>query len=83
MTKRLRPFVAFVISAAVLFWTPVSADTPALHLTYTEFKLPNGLTVILHEDHRVPVVTVNVWHNVGSAREHDRDGRASPICSSI
>jgi zinc protease len=35
--------------------------------------LPNGLTVILHEDHSVPLVTVNVWYHVGSARE--RTGR--------
>jgi zinc protease len=33
------------------------------------FKLPNGLTVILHEDHSVPTVAVNVWYHVGSARE--------------
>jgi zinc protease len=49
---------------------PAAAQAPALHLDYTEFKLANGLTVILHEDHSVPIVTVNVWHNVGSAREH-------------
>ena len=33
------------------------------------FTLANGLTVILHEDHSVPVVAVNVWYHVGSARE--------------
>ena len=33
------------------------------------FTLPNGLTVILHEDHSVPMVAVNVWYHVGSARE--------------
>jgi zinc protease len=44
-----------------------------LEVTYTQFRLPNGLNVILHEDHSVPIVTVNVWHNVGSARE--RPGR--------
>src|SRR5712692_1481532 len=37
---------------------------------YTQFTLPNGLHVILHEDHSVPIVTVNVWYHVGSAREH-------------
>src|SRR5260221_1361241 len=40
------------------------ADVP-----YTQFNLPNGLHVILHEDHTVPLVTVNVWYHVGSARE--------------
>ena len=33
------------------------------------FRLPNGLTVILHEDHSVPVVAVNIWYHVGSANE--------------
>jgi zinc protease len=44
--------------------------TPApLEVKYTQFTLPNGLHVILHEDHRVPVVSVNVWYHVGSDRE--------------
>jgi len=40
-----------------------------LQLPYTQFTLPNGLHVILHEDHSVPIVSVNVWYHVGSARE--------------
>ena len=40
-----------------------------LDVSYTQFDLPNGLHVILHEDHTVPLVTVNVWYHVGSARE--------------
>src|SRR6266699_5195074 len=44
-----------------------------IQLPYSQFTLPNGLHVILHEDHSVPVVTVNVWYHVGSARE--RPGR--------
>jgi zinc protease len=55
--------------------TPAAAQ-PAkagLDVPYTQFNLPNGLHVILHEDHRVPLVTVNVWYHVGSARE--RPGR--------
>jgi zinc protease len=42
---------------------------PALTVPYTQFTLPNGLHVILHEDHTVPLATVNVWYHVGSARE--------------
>ena len=38
-------------------------------MPYTQFTLPNGLTVILHEDHSVPLVSVNVWYHVGSANE--------------
>src|SRR3984893_12125469 len=44
-----------------------------LDVPYAQFRLPNGLTVILHEDHKVPLVTVNMWYHVGSARE--RTGR--------
>jgi len=42
---------------------------PKLEVKYTKFTLPNGLTVILHEDHTVPVATVNMWYHVGSANE--------------
>lgn len=45
----------------------------AIAVPYTTFTLPNGLTVILHEDHSVPVVSVNVWYHAGSANE--RPGR--------
>ncbi len=49
---------------------PATAQpAPRLQVPYTEFTLPNGLHVILHEDHTVPVVSVNTWYHVGSARE--------------
>ncbi|MEE9225446.1 MAG: pitrilysin family protein [Bacteroidota bacterium] len=38
-------------------------------IKYEKYELPNGLDVILHEDHSVPIVGVNVWYHVGSARE--------------
>src|SRR2546428_7322548 len=71
------------ILLAVAFATPALAQSPAtsstppavsmaapkIELSYTQFTLPNGLHVILHEDHSVPVVTVNMWYHVGSARE--------------
>ena len=54
---------------------PAAAQTPAaraIQLPYSEFTLPNGLRVILHEDHSVPMVTVNMWYHVGSAREKEK-----------
>src|SRR5476649_2370759 len=49
---------------------PAAAQTPPrLEVKYTQFTLPNGLHVILHEDHSVPMVSVNMWYHVGSARE--------------
>lgn len=44
-----------------------------LELPYETFTLANGLQVIVHEDHRVPLVAVNLWYRVGSMNE--RPGR--------
>ncbi len=45
---------------------PVSA---AFDVPYVKHVLPNGLTLIIHEDHDAPVAAVNVWYHVGSANE--------------
>ncbi len=42
-------------------------------LAFQKYELPNGLDVILHEDHSTPIVTVNLWYHVGSKDE--RPGR--------
>lgn len=49
----------------------VSAASPQARLSvpYERFVLPNGLNVILHEDHTTPIVTVSVWYHVGSGNE--------------
>src|SRR5438045_8766041 len=44
-------------------------SSQALHVPYQTFTLPNGLQVLLHEDHSVPLVSVNVWYHVGSSDE--------------
>ena len=58
--------------------TPAPLQLECLHA----FTLPNGLHVILHEDHSVPIVSVNVWYHVGSANESARAAPASRTCSS-
>jgi zinc protease len=45
----------------------------SIDLPFTKRTLPNGLDVIVHEDHHVPIVAVNVWYHVGSKNE--RPGR--------
>lgn len=40
-------------------------------IPYEKYQLPNGLTVIVHEDHSDPVVYVDVTYHVGSAREQE------------
>jgi zinc protease len=46
-----------------------SSAIPIPDIPYTEFVLPNGLTVIVHEDHKAPIVAVNTWYHVGSKNE--------------
>lgn len=71
------PCRSFLPGVAAVLIDPLSAQQPPapaattarLTVPYELFRLPNGLTVILHEDHSVPQVAVNVWYHVGSARE--------------
>jgi zinc protease len=44
-------------------------DIPIPDIPYTKFILKNGLTVLVHEDHKAPIVTVNTWYHVGSKNE--------------
>jgi zinc protease len=48
------------------------ADQGLPSLPVVHYTLPNGLQVILHEDHATPTVTVNVWYHVGSKDEPER-----------
>ena len=40
-----------------------------IDIPYQKFVLANGLTLIVHEDHKAPIVAVNVWYHVGSKDE--------------
>jgi zinc protease len=46
-----------------------AADPPRVPFSFEKTKLGNGLELILHEDHRTPIVTVNLWYHVGSKDE--------------
>jgi zinc protease len=48
-----------------------------INIAFEKYTLSNGLDVILHEDHSIPVAAVNVWYHVGSQNEEpDRTGFA-------
>jgi zinc protease len=52
-----------------------AAQAPSAgRIAFEQFMLPNGLHVIFSEDHSTPVVTVDVWYEVGSRNE--RPGRS-------
>ena len=46
-----------------------AADVPDVTIEYDKFKLNNGLTVVVHEDRKAPIVAVSVWYKVGSKDE--------------
>lgn len=82
--RALAPLILAVAAPlAASAGTPASAPAPGsatasapaapaavkLDIPFEKYVLPNGLTVILHEDHRTPIVAVNVWYHVGSKDE--------------
>src|SRR5271157_5670530 len=45
------------------------AQAQDIDIPYQKFVLENGLTLIVHEDHKAPIVAVNLWYHVGSKNE--------------
>ena len=63
--RPVAPLLAIVLSVSA-----TSAVAERLSVPYEMFRLPNGLTVIVHEDHSAPDrLASNTWYHVGSARE--------------
>ncbi len=52
-----------------LFLVPAAIADEPLKVENEHYTLPNGLKVVLHEDHSIPMVSVNVWYRVGSKNE--------------
>lgn len=46
-----------------------AAPSPVPDILYTKYTLRNGLTLLVHEDHKAPIAAVNVWYHVGSKNE--------------
>ena len=68
--KRIHSLVAlgYLIVAAGASVSAVKAQgTPKIK--FEKYTLPNGLEVILHEDHSTPIVAVDTWYHVGSGDE--------------
>ncbi|HEX7337166.1 MAG TPA: pitrilysin family protein, partial [Gemmatimonadales bacterium] len=73
-----RPAILFatlcaVTASSIPAQTPTARKQTPIDIPYQRFVLPNGLTLIVHEDHKAPIVAVNVWYHVGSKNE--RPGR--------
>ncbi len=48
---------------------PAGNTIPDVDIPCQKFTLKNGLTVLFHEDHKAPIVAVNIWYHVGSKNE--------------
>ena len=62
----------FLILATVTIGSIQAYGQPELEVPDIEFEtftLDNGLTVVVHEDRKVPMVAVNIWYHVGSKNE--------------
>ena len=67
-----RPCKSPLITLSLLALGAAKADAQqpsAIDIPFERFVLDNGLTVIVHEDHKAPIVTVNIWYHVGSKNE--------------
>ncbi|MBC7745828.1 MAG: insulinase family protein, partial [Flavobacterium sp.] len=42
---------------------------PEIDIPFKEYVLPNGLKLIVHEDHKAPIIAFNIWYHVGSKNE--------------
>src|SRR5881394_1045734 len=67
--KRMILMVLAVFCAAQISRAADKLPTNAIEIPYTKYVLSNGLTLIVHEDHKAPIVAVNVWYHVGSKNE--------------
>jgi len=71
MSKILAVAIAAAFACGGAYAAP-AASTPAavaVDIAYERFQLPNGLTVVVHEDRKAPVVAVSIWYHVGSKDE--------------
>ena len=75
MSKRLHSLLAVIFLGLIAASVGAAAQSKAAQpqIKFEKYTLKNGMDVILHEDHRLPLVTVNFWYHVGPANE--RPGR--------
>lgn len=77
MNKKILSFSAFVLAGQISFAQvagiklveEVKKTGTELVIPYKKYKMDNGLTIIIHEDHSDPIVYVDVTYHVGSGRE--------------
>lgn len=72
MRKLFYSFMAMAVTLVAFTSCKSTAESEqAVHIDFEEYTLPNGLKVILHEDHSDPIVAQAIAFHVGSAREKE------------
>jgi zinc protease len=71
MKKQLLIIMMLCLSASVFAQTQSASlvNPENINIPYKKVVLDNGLRLIIHEDHKAPIVAVNVWYHVGSKNE--------------
>ncbi|OGC01746.1 peptidase M16 [candidate division KSB1 bacterium RBG_16_48_16] len=72
MTTRFIKTAMFCSAFLSVIFCPVGNTTATewdVAIPYQKLVLENGLTLVVHEDHKAPIVAVNVWYHVGSKNE--------------
>jgi len=70
-SSRCFPLMTGLLTAVLLFSLvpTILAQGQQIDIPFQKFILDNGLTLIVHEDHKAPIVAFNVWYRVGSKNE--------------
>ena len=58
-----------ILTIVLLFLFNSAIGANMVNIDYKEYRLDNGLRLIIHEDHKAPIVAVNIWYHVGSKNE--------------
>ncbi len=72
MKTKLLSLLLFLFCITPIIAQDFKFNIEDIDIKYQKFTLDNGLTVIIHEDHKAPIVAVNVWYHVGSKNEKAR-----------
>ncbi|MEK6289598.1 MAG: pitrilysin family protein [Acidobacteriota bacterium] len=64
-----KPLAALLLVIVLALSARFARAQSEIDIPYQKFVLKNGLTLIVHEDHKAPIVAVNVWYHVGSKNE--------------
>ncbi|MBL4674806.1 MAG: insulinase family protein [Mucilaginibacter sp.] len=69
MKKSLFFFALMMQCILVFAQKPLAKKYPDINIPYKRYTLKNGLRLLVHEDHKAPIIAFNIWYHVGSKNE--------------